>query len=50
MLGLINPGDLIVALDDEDTRTMTAAAFTRLLAKKSRQKERKITLLVMDGF
>jgi hypothetical protein len=50
MLGLINPGDLIVALDDEDTRTMTAAALTRLMAKKSRQKERKITLLAMDGF
>lgn len=50
MLGLINPGDLIVALDDEDTRGMTAAALTRLMAKKSRERERKITLYSMDGF
>jgi hypothetical protein len=49
MLGLINPGDLIVALDGEDTRNMTAASLTRLMAKKSRQKERKITLLSPDG-
>ncbi|KAL3936005.1 MAG: hypothetical protein SGBAC_008590 [Bacillariaceae sp.] len=48
MLGLINPGDLIIALDDEDTRKMTAASLTRLMAKKSRQKERKITLLSLD--
>eukprot|EP00533_Pseudo-nitzschia_delicatissima_P000499 CAMPEP_0116110754 /NCGR_PEP_ID=MMETSP0327-20121206/18089_1 /TAXON_ID=44447 /ORGANISM="Pseudo-nitzschia delicatissima, Strain B596" /LENGTH=933 /DNA_ID=CAMNT_0003603957 /DNA_START=17 /DNA_END=2818 /DNA_ORIENTATION=- len=45
MLGLISPGDLIVALDGEDTRKMTAAALTRLMARKSRHKERKITLL-----
>lgn len=50
MLGLINAGDLIIALDDEDTRKMTAASLTRLMAKKSRQKERKITLLSIDGF
>jgi hypothetical protein len=50
LLGLINPGDLIIALDDEDTRDMTAASLTRLMAKKSRQKERKITLLAPDGF
>eukprot|EP00536_Pseudo-nitzschia_multiseries_P014138 jgi/Psemu1/310660/fgenesh1_kg.662_\ len=45
MLGLISPGDLIVALDGEDTRKMTAAALTRLMSLKSRQKDRKITLL-----
>jgi len=45
MLGLISPGDLIVALDGEDTRKMTAAALTRLMARKSRHKERRITLL-----
>lgn len=50
MLGLINAGDLIIALDDEDTRKMTAASLTRMMAKKSRQKERKITLLSVDGF
>jgi hypothetical protein len=48
MLGLINPGDLIVGLDDEDTRGMTAATLTRLMARKSAQKERKITLLTTD--
>jgi hypothetical protein len=50
MLGLINPGDLIIALDDEDTRDMTAASLTRLMAKKSRAKERKITLLAIENF
>merc|ERR1712238_594469 len=44
MLGLITPGDLIVALDGEDTRSLSAAALTRLMAKKSRQKERKIMM------
>ena len=48
MLGLISPGDLIIALDGADTRTMTAASLTRLMAKKSRQEERKITLLSPD--
>jgi len=50
MLGLITPGDLIIALDGEDTRKMSAAALTRLMAKKSRQRERKITLFSGDGF
>jgi hypothetical protein len=51
MLGLINPGDLIVGLDDEDARGMTAATLTRLMASKSNQKERKITLLTAaDNF
>lgn len=49
MLGLINPGDLIVGLDDEDARGMTAATLTRLMARKSNQKERKITLLTGDN-
>lgn len=49
MLGLINPGDLIVGLDDEDVRGMTAATLTRLMARKSNQKERKITLLTTDN-
>ena len=48
MIGLIAPGDLIVGLDDEDTRIMTAATLTRLMAQKATQKERKITLLTMD--
>jgi len=42
--GLVSPGDLIVGLDGVDTRNMTVATFTRLMAKRS-QGERKITLL-----
>ena len=49
MIGLIAPGDLIVGLDDEDTRGMTAAVLTRLMAQKATQKERKITLLTIDA-
>jgi len=50
MLGLINPGDLIVGLDSQDTRSMTAATLTRLMASKSNQRERKITLLASDKY
>jgi hypothetical protein len=50
MLGLITAGDLIIALDNEDTRGLSAAELTRLMAKKSRQRERKITLFSVDGF
>lgn len=48
MHGLINPGDLIVALDDFDVRKMTAASLTKLMAKKSQQPERKFTLIPSD--
>jgi len=47
--GLVTPGDIIVGLDDMDTRSMTAATLTRLMAKRSSQSERKITLLAVDG-
>mmetsp|Transcript_10305 Transcript_10305/g.20645 ORF Transcript_10305/g.20645 Transcript_10305/m.20645 type:complete len:544 (+) Transcript_10305:1449-3080(+) len=43
--GLLQPGDLVVGLDDIDTRGMTAATLTRLMAKRSQQAQRKITLL-----
>ena len=49
MLGLINAGDLIIALDDVDTRGMTAATLTQMMARKATQKERKITLLSIDN-
>lgn len=49
LLGLVSPGDLIVGLDDIDTRGMTAATLTRLMAKRSNQPERKITLLAVDN-
>ena len=35
LLGLVNPGDLMVGLDGVDTRNMTAATFTRLMVKQS---------------
>jgi hypothetical protein len=50
MQGLINPGDLIVALDDLDVRKMDAASLTKLMAKKSQQKERKFTLIPADQY
>lgn len=49
LLSLVTPGDLIVGLDDMDTRSMTAATLTRLMAKRSHQAERKITLLAIEG-
>ena len=45
LLGSIAPGDIIVGLDSVDTRQMTAPTLTRLMASKSQQVERKITLL-----
>ena len=50
MIGLIAPGDLIVGLDDTDTRGTTAATLTRLMAQKANQKERKITLLTVEEY
>lgn len=50
MQGLINPGDLIVALDDTDVRHMDAASLTKLMAQKSQQKERKFTLIPADQY
>jgi hypothetical protein len=48
LLGLAGAGDLIVGLDDTDTRSMTAATLTRLMAKRAHLPERKLTLLAMD--
>ena len=50
MLGLMNPGDLIVGLDNKNTRNMTAATLMRLMARKSSQQQRKITLLSNDSY
>lgn len=49
LLGLISPGDLIVGLDDVDTRSMTAATLTRAMAKQAHASERKITLLAVEN-
>lgn len=48
--GLMFKGDLVVAVDDEDTREWSAHYLTKLVAKKSKF-ERKITVLrsVVDG-
>jgi len=45
--GLIFKGDLIVAIDDEDTREWSAHFLTKLVAKKSKM-TRKITVLRSD--
>jgi hypothetical protein len=45
--GLIFKGDLIVAIDDEDTREWSAHFLTKLVAKKSKM-TRKITVLRGD--
>lgn len=45
MQGLINPGDLIVALDDEDVTKLDASELTKLMARKAQQTERKFTLI-----
>ena len=50
MQGLMNRGDLIIALDDFDVRNMSAASLTKLMAKKSQQAERKFTLIPSDFF
>jgi hypothetical protein len=48
MQGMMNPGDLIIALDDFDVRKMNAASLAKLMAKKSQQPERKFTLVPAD--
>lgn len=45
MQGLMNRGDLIIGLDNFDVRHMDAASLTKLMAKKSKQAERKFTLI-----
>ena len=49
MRGLINPGDIIIALDDEDVQKMDAASLTKLMARKSHQKERRMTLIAAEA-
>lgn len=48
MQGLINSGDLIIALDDVDVQTLDASELTKLMAKKSQQTERKFTLIAAN--
>jgi len=48
LINLVHIGDVVVSIDDIDTRSMTAATLTRLMARKSQQPQRKITLRNMD--
>lgn len=50
MQGLMGPGDLIVALDGQDVRSMNAQQLTKLMAQKSKQSERKFTLMPVEDF
>ncbi len=45
LLGSVAPGDIVVGLDNIETRQMTAPALTRLMARKAQQNQRKITFL-----
>ena len=45
--GLVFDGDLIIAVDDEDTSDWSAHYLTKLMAQKSKY-ERKITVLSME--
>ena len=43
--GVLMPGDIVIGLDDRDTRNMTAPLITSLMASKSQQPQRKLTIL-----
>ena len=45
LTGIIAPGDIIIGLDDKDTTAMTAPLVTSLIASKSQQRIRKLTIL-----
>lgn len=45
LLGTVMPGDIIIGLDNIETRELVAPALTRLMARKSQQEQRKITFL-----
>lgn len=45
MIGMMNRGDLIIAVDDFDVQNMSAASLTKLMASKAQQTERKFTLV-----
>lgn len=45
LLGTVMPGDIIIGLDNIETKELVAPALTRLMARKSQQERRKITFL-----
>lgn len=45
LAGKVIPGDKLVAIDDEDVRTMTAIRVSKLLSRKSNNEFRKLTVV-----
>mmetsp|Transcript_19442 Transcript_19442/g.44285 ORF Transcript_19442/g.44285 Transcript_19442/m.44285 type:complete len:456 (-) Transcript_19442:58-1425(-) len=45
LIGKIEIGDIILAIDDEDVRTMTAVRVSKIISRKSEQAQRKFTIL-----
>ena len=45
LLGKVHLGDKIIALDDDDVQQMSAADLSKLLARRSRNPQRKLTIL-----
>ena len=45
LLGQLNPGDIVVGMDGIDTSQMVAADLTLLMARKSQQPRRTLTVL-----
>jgi C-terminal processing protease CtpA/Prc len=41
----VRVGDKLVAVDDEDVRTMTAIKVSKLISKKSSNETRKLTII-----
>ena len=47
--GIVFPGDRIIAIDGEDTRTLPASAVTKIMAAKKDQQRRMTLLSVVTG-
>jgi len=47
--GIVFPGDRIIAIDGEDTRTLPAVMVTKIMAAKKDQQRRMTVLSVMTG-
>jgi C-terminal processing protease CtpA/Prc len=46
--GKLKPGDIIVAIDDVDTRAMSAASITALMVKTANQR-RKLSIICAEN-
>ena len=47
--GIVFPGDRIIAIDGEDTRTLPASMVTKIMAAKKDQQRRMTLLSVVTG-